>query len=364
MSFFVSSLESLALSVLLPLLFLNHRPSNATAEGQFALWSPPSVPTADLFFSPCTFPLIYPFGRRGAQPKKEKEQLAHKRQHFRQPSRTGWVENDSLCHINRHIPFICDLHRALIVTHRDALRLASVHRKHAAVLSDEASSSPNFVVLIVRQLAQPTSPLYVTRNSSEFGCLFRLPCETMNAETVQKFVRSTKVFMRLYASVLFNRWSQHRRASLGAAGLPQNGKKTFCRHPPMVLAIGLITNPRRITSVTLHTDNQRLLPFLVNAQFECTNMLLQGNPLIDVLSDLTNRAGHAIRDFNLTKGQPRRHIVPEWAWRLTVVAIGLVLFALVAEWMVVRRARSRKMRAIELGGIKAAIKKSKTHIIF
>uniref|UniRef100_A0A914GUD7 Secreted protein n=1 Tax=Globodera rostochiensis TaxID=31243 RepID=A0A914GUD7_GLORO len=321
MSFFVLFVESLALSVLLPLLFLHHRPSNATAEGQFALWSPPSVPTADLFFSPCTFPLIYPFGR-GAQPKKEEEQLAHKRQHLRHPSRTGRVENDSLCHIHRHIPFICDLHRALIVTHRDALRLASVHRQHAAVLSDEASTSPNFVVLIVRQLAQPTSPLYVTRNSSEFGCLFRLPCETMNAETVQKFVRSTKVFMRvcptsqrdLYASVLFNRWSQHRSASLGAAGLPQNGKKTFCRHPPMVLAIGLITNPRRITSVTLHTDNQRLLPFLVNVQFECTNMLLQGKPLIDVLSDLTNRAGHAIRDFYVTKG--------------------LVLFALVAEWMV------------------------------
>ncbi|KAL3097997.1 hypothetical protein niasHT_027542 [Heterodera trifolii] len=378
MSFFGSLF---VLLFLFPLLFLIRRSST---DGQFVLWNAPTLPTADIFFSPCTFPMVYPF-----------ESQTHRRKHIHSP-----LDNDSLCHVNSHLPFICDLHRALSASAEDVLRLARVHQKHAALLYDNALSSPIFVVLIVRQLSQPISTTSITRNSTEFGCLFRLPCGTMSAEMVQKFVRSTKVFMRvsgttkgqvggdnwqwhkkgsncppslpirhwhsplpiqLYAHVLLNRWSELRRRELGA-------------HCPMVLAIdpfafilvlleGLTTNPKRISSVTLHTDNPTLFPFLVNAQNECSNLLMQGNRLVDVLIDLTNRVGFAIRDFHSTKGKLRQHTVPNWAWIMAFVALSAALLALVTEWAVVRRVRTKKMRTIEFVGTKSVIK-SKTHIIF
>ncbi|KAL3104217.1 hypothetical protein niasHS_002244 [Heterodera schachtii] len=320
------------LSLLFPLLFLIRRSST---DGQFVLWNAPTLPTADIFFSPCTFPMVYPF-----------ESQTHRRKHIHSPS-----YNDSLCHVNAHLPFICDLHRALSASAEDLLRLARAHQKHAALLYDNALSSPIFVVLIVRQLAQPTSPISITRNSTEFGCLFRLPCGTMSAEMVQKFVRSTKVFMRLYAHVLLNRWSEHRRRELDPFAFI------------LVLLEGLTTNPKRISSVTLHTDNPTLFPLLVNAQNECSNLLMQGNRLVDVLIDLTNRVGFAIRDFHSTKGKLRQHAVPNWAWIMALVALSAALLALVTEWAVVRRVRTKKMRTIEFVGTKSVIK-SKTHIIF
>jgi len=124
--------------------------------------------------------------------------------------------------------------------------------------------------------------------------------------------------------------------------------------------------------------------FIANLQFETTNMLLQGKdcsptqsrdlrdrhqsknlpgiPIADVLKELLDQLGYALKEFHITKGRLRRYCIPPWAWKLGLASITLVFFSLVLEWVIVRRT-DRKMRGYELGKIKAAIK-GKTHMIF
>lgn len=92
-------------------------------------------------------------------------------------------------------------------------QLYKVYNSHKHVFRPPAGdpSPSSLVILVVRQLVQPASAQFVTRNSTEFGCLFdadadevedegdahRRRAEPMTAETVHKFIKTTKGFMRV-----------------------------------------------------------------------------------------------------------------------------------------------------------------------
>ncbi len=98
-----------------------------------------------------------------------------------------------------------------------------------------------------------------------------------------------------------------------------------------------------------------------NIQLETENAILQGIPLHLIVADLIDQIGHAVHEWRALGGAQRLHTVPPWAWQIAVVCFGLVCFAIIVEWYIVRRKLAVKR---SLSGIQLTAGRSKTHIMF
>ncbi|KAM3728555.1 Outer membrane protein assembly factor BamE [Dirofilaria immitis] len=254
-----------------------------------------AVQTSHLpFFSPCTFP----------SPLYEPIQ-------FR-----------LYCNLMPHLPFICDLHQQLSDSGSTVILEAFEKLKPLLVRND---SSLSLGILVVRQLAPPTSSSVVYNNKHEYGCLFEDECIHMNAEKIQQFVISARTFIKIYTSTLYNRWFLEDTVG----------------NQPNILAIiildGLVNDVRKLPYVKIYTDNLRLLPSMFNIQSECVNNILQGWPLHMVIADLINQLGHSLHEFCFLDGDIRLHVVPSWAIYIFILCVVLLFLAIFMEWYIVRR---------------------------
>uniref|UniRef100_A0A8R1TRQ9 Uncharacterized protein n=1 Tax=Onchocerca volvulus TaxID=6282 RepID=A0A8R1TRQ9_ONCVO len=252
----------------------------------------------------------------------------------------------SYCNLMPHLPFICDLHQQLSDSGSTVILEAFEKFKSVLVRND---SSLALGILVVRQLAPPTSSSIVYSNKHEYGCLFDDEYIHMNAEKIQQFVISARTFIKIYASILYKRWFL----------------EDTIYNQPNILAIiildGLVNDVRKLPYVKIYTDNFRLLSSMFNIQSECVNNILQGWPLHLVIADLIEQLGHSLREFCLLDGGFRSHIVPSWAIHIFIFCILLSFLAIFMEWYIVRR-KTRYKRAIT--GIQLHVNKSKAHIIF
>lgn len=120
----------------------------------------------------------------------------------------------------------------------------------------------------------------------------------------------------------------------------------------------------RTTTTDKHigfSDDHLLNPFITNIALESTNSIFQGVPLPEVLADLLDQLGYAFRDYHATKGRPRRHPIPLWAWIVSGVSVSLVVVALLVEWYIVRRKLASKR---SIPGLPTDAVRSKTHMMF
>uniref|UniRef100_A0A1I7VFK2 Cyclin N-terminal domain-containing protein n=1 Tax=Loa loa TaxID=7209 RepID=A0A1I7VFK2_LOALO len=245
-----------------------------------------------------------------------------------------------------HLPFICDLHQQLGDSASTVILEAFEKLRSVLVRND---SSFALGILVVRQLAPPTSSSVVYSNKYEYGCLFEDECVYMDAEKIQQFVISARTFIKIYASTLYKRWFLE--------------DTTY--NQPNILAIiildGLVNDVRKLPYVKIYTGDFRLLSSMFNIQSECVNNILQGWPLHMVIADLIEQLGHSLREFCLLNGDIRLHIVPSWAIQIFILCIVVSFLAIFVEWYIVRRKIPYKRSVTD---IRLQAGKSKAHIIF
>ncbi|KHN73523.1 hypothetical protein Tcan_11721 [Toxocara canis] len=270
------------------------------------------------FFTPCTFPSP-----------------------IHQP-----IQFHSLCTVFPRVPFLCDLHQQL--SHSGSAAITHAFNKHKAVFS--TNSSISLGIVIVRQLAPPPNVDVVYRNRNEYGCLFEDECTRMDVERVQKFVSSAKMFTKIYASTLYERWFAESHDNCNQANILA-----------LIILDGLVNDVRKLPYVKIHTGEARLLTVLSNIQMESTNAILQGWPLHMVVADLVEQLGYALREFYALNGGVRVHLIPPWAVQVFILCAVLVVVALLVEWYIVRRKLAVKR---SISGIQLNAAKSKTHLMF
>ncbi|VDK84241.1 unnamed protein product [Onchocerca ochengi] len=202
----------------------------------------------------------------------------------------------SYCNLMPHLPFICDLHQQLSDSGSTVILEAFEKFKSVLVRND---SSLALGILVVRQLAPPTSSSIVYSNKHEYGCLFDDEYIHMNAEKIQQFVISARTFIKIYASTLYKRWFL----------------EDTIYNQPNILAIiildGLVNDVRKLPYVKIYT----------------------GWPLHLVIADLIEQLGHSLREFCLLDGGFRSHIVPSWAIHIFIFCILLSFLAIFMEWI-------------------------------
>uniref|UniRef100_A0A0K0E3Q8 Unspecified product n=1 Tax=Strongyloides stercoralis TaxID=6248 RepID=A0A0K0E3Q8_STRER len=271
----------------------------------------------------------------------------------------------SQCVISPQISYICDLHKQL--SYSSIVEINEMYEKHKKVFNkissiDNKTISNSLAIVIVKQLLPPFSSKQVYSNHEEFGCLFQDECSyVMNAETIERFVNSYRVFTRIFASVLYKKWFP--KYDKTDERYENNNCYMADVTDVLVLVVldGMVGDNRKLPSVTIHTDNVMLAPFLSNIQLETTNAINQNWPLHQVISDLIDQLGLAIRSFYTTGGVLPRHGIPNWAYRLSLFCIIMVILALFIEWYIVRRKLAVKRNIIST---KIESIKSKTHIMF
>uniref|UniRef100_A0A914D000 Uncharacterized protein n=1 Tax=Acrobeloides nanus TaxID=290746 RepID=A0A914D000_9BILA len=256
------------------------------------------------------------------------------------------VEHRQVCNINRHLPFLCDLHGQLGRGHNGLYNAIQSYAKHKPVLQENGTNQIG--ILLVRQLASPITTSVLTPDNEEFGCIFQQPCAIMSPEKIDKFVNNFRTFTKIYTSALHMRWFPHEKCLRS-------------RVLALVVVDGLISDPRKLTTVVLYSDDARMNPFVSNIQLESTNAILQGVPLEEVIADLIDQIGYAYRDFYSNKGVPRTYSIPLWAWEIAGFSVSMVLLALLVEWVIVRR-KINVRRSI--AGLPISTIKSKTHMMF
>ncbi|KAE9555990.1 hypothetical protein FO519_000846 [Halicephalobus sp. NKZ332] len=248
------------------------------------------------------------------------------------------------CRPHKGLHFVCDVHRQLELS--DLPQISEAFKKHEVVFQDDGKDLIG--VALVKQLAQPISSSHIFPESEEFGCMFTTPCLSVTPDQLEKFTDNFKFFMKVYAAVLGRRWFEEKK----------------CPTPrilALVLTDGMVNDNRKLTTVVLDTDDSRLKPYISNIQLEITNLILQGASLGDVLKELLNQVGFAVREYHVTGGVPRRHTIPAWAFQLTGISVILVVIAMTVEWCIVRRKLlvNRSHSGMPSGGAR-----SKTHLIF
>ncbi|VDN06506.1 unnamed protein product [Thelazia callipaeda] len=269
------------------------------------------------FFSPCTFPSP-----------------------IHQP-----VQFRSYCNLMLRLPFICDLHQQ--ISSSGSTTILETFEKLKPIFVKNNSFSLG--ILVVRQLAPPISSSFVYNNKFEYGCLFEDHCIHMDVEKVQQFVSNAQSFIKIYTSVLYDRWFF---------------KSEDCNQLNILAIIildGLVNDVRKLPYVKIHASDLRLLSSVINIQSECVNNILQGWPLHVVIADLIEQLSYALRDFYLLNGDVRLHVVPTWAIQIFITCALLLLLAIFMEWYIVRR-RLASRRSMTTAQLHAG--KSKTHIIF
>jgi len=92
-------------------------------------------------------------------------------------------------------------------------------------------------------------------------------------------------------------------------------------------------------------------------------LILQGVSTSEAIAELVDQLGYAIREYHRTKGVPRRHPIPHWAWSLAATVTTLMITAFLLEWLIVKRKVTRKRLFVPMGRAVDGIK-SKTHMIF
>ncbi|PAV72729.1 hypothetical protein WR25_18712 [Diploscapter pachys] len=200
----------------------------------------------------------------------------------------------------------------------------------------------------VRQLEAPTSSSQIY-SSHGYSCLFNSDCVRISADVVSAILLNVRTYLRVYALKVFERW------------FPSED----CVSSPNVLALlvidGFINDVRKIPYVRIHSGSTKLNFALGNIQSEATNAIVQGWPMARVIADLVDDIGYALKELHELNGEVRDHSVPSWARRLFLVCAGLVAFALLVEWYIVRRKLGVQKSG---GGLKISTGRSKTHLMF
>uniref|UniRef100_A0A914UHC7 Uncharacterized protein n=1 Tax=Plectus sambesii TaxID=2011161 RepID=A0A914UHC7_9BILA len=277
------------------------------------------------FFTPCTFPTP--------------------RHHPR--------EYHSFCDGNTRLPYLCDLHQQ--IAHSYTKVIVDAYTKHNRWFM--VNSSLTLAVVLVRQLAPPVTEEEVYSNRLEYGCLFDKEddCVRIDHEKIGRFVRSSKVYARIYSSVLYDRFFDTDSAARNA----------HCLRPNVLILVatdGLINDARLYPLVHVHSGDPRLKDYFSNIQLETVTAILQGWPMHQVIADLLNQVGDTLADYHKTGGVRKKHFIPAWAIKIFAGCAALVAFALVIEWYVVRRKLAVKRSPSGAPGVPGA--KSKTHLMF
>ncbi|KAI6205419.1 hypothetical protein M3Y94_00790000 [Aphelenchoides besseyi] len=297
-------------------------------EAEKRIYSGDSTPYRTLpFYSPCTFPV--PSSGDGIQTR----------------------ENHRVCNVRKSMNFLCDLHFQL--AQQNVNPIVRAYDAHRSLF--EENGKPLLEIVLVKQLAAPSARHVneIDSDDIEFGCLFRTPSLYVSREIIQKLAHSSKTFTKVYTAALFQRWFS----------------KDECVRPKIMALVvldGILSDPRKLTSVNIYTDNPEFALLISNIQLEAANALLQGVPLVAALTDLVELLAYALRDFNssTTSTSPthwRGHKVPLWAWELASVSVVLVVVALFIEWYLVRRSVAVKR---SMPGLQVDAVRSKTHLIF
>uniref|UniRef100_A0A1I7YQJ9 Genome assembly, chromosome: II n=1 Tax=Steinernema glaseri TaxID=37863 RepID=A0A1I7YQJ9_9BILA len=250
------------------------------------------------------------------------------------------------CTLFPNLPFICDLHQQLSQSGSSVVLDAFLRHRDLFFVNN----SYTLGVVLVKSLQSPPSVDQVF-GRPEYQCLFDDNCLRMDAERVENFVQSVRTFTKVYVSVLYDRWF------VSDVARPQ------CQSPNILALIvldGLLNDPRKLSSVTLHSGEDRLTAMLLNIQQESTNAILQGWPLHQVIGDLVDQLGSKLRDFHRTGLAHKAHI-PRWAYHLGLGCLLLLLASVLAEWYIVRRKLAVKKSP---PGVKLTGARSKTHLMF
>uniref|UniRef100_A0A0N4ZE40 Uncharacterized protein n=1 Tax=Parastrongyloides trichosuri TaxID=131310 RepID=A0A0N4ZE40_PARTI len=268
------------------------------------------------------------------------------------------------CVVSPQIPYICDLHKQ--ISHSSVSEINDAYLKHENVFkkylsNDNKTSIISLGIIIVKQLLAPHTSKQVYNNHDEYGCLFQDDCSpVMDAETVERFVNSYRVFTRIFSSAVYKRWFPRNEKDFSSNGNDGCNMNNF-NILVLVVLDGMVGDNRKLPSVTIHTDNTMLSSFLSNIQLETTNAINQNWPLHQVIADLVDQIGFAMRSFYKSNGKPLIHEIPPWAYRLSIFCIVMVIIALFIEWYIVRRKLAVKRN---ITGTKIESIKSKTHIMF
>lgn len=252
-------------------------------------------------------------------------------------------EHQLTCTTISRLPFICDLHHQL--SHVKLAGIVSAYERYKPYFFHHNRTT--LAVLIVRQLEAPTSIASVYEESS-YSCLFENECNPVDSEVVLGFVNNVKIFIKVYAWKLYERWF---------------ALDDSCAQPNVLALMvldGLINDARKIPYVRIHTGEPRLRFPLSNIASEANNALIQGWPLQKAVEDMVDDIGHALKELHDLKGEARDHSVPRWARHAFLICFVLVVIALMVEWYIVRR----KLGVQKSGQIKIATGKSKTHLMF
>ncbi|KAF8382199.1 hypothetical protein PRIPAC_71341 [Pristionchus pacificus] len=247
-------------------------------------------------------------------------------------------------HGSSKLKFICDLNHQL-----QFVPLTEVEQHYDRFRSVfEYGNRSHVGIVLVRHLEQPSSAGSVYEDS-RYSCLFNEECARLDAEVIAGFSNNVKMFLKVYAWKLYDRWF---------------GNSDGCQTPHILVLIsvdGLVNDARKIPYVKIHSGDNRLRFPLNNIEIETANALVQNLPIQQVLKDLIVDLGIALKELHDLNGEPRDHSVPRWARHLGLLCVGLIAFALITEWYIVRRKLAVKKSA---SGIKIVSGKSKTHLMF
>ncbi|ETN69050.1 hypothetical protein NECAME_01160 [Necator americanus] len=258
-------------------------------------------------------------------------------------------EHRMTCTTISRLPFICDLHHQLSYANLAGIELAYERYKPYFYQNNRTTLAVLIVLKShsVRQLEAPTSAASVYEEQS-YACLFENECNRVDSEVVLGFVNNVKIFIKVYAWKVYERWF---------------ALDDSCTRPNVLALMvldGLINDARKIPYVRIHTGEPRLRFALGNIASEANNALVQGWPLQKAIEDMVDDIGHALRELHELKGEPRDHSVPRWARHAFLICFALVILALMVEWYIVRR----KLGVQKSGQIKISAGKSKTHLMF
>uniref|UniRef100_A0AC35TQA9 VWFA domain-containing protein n=1 Tax=Rhabditophanes sp. KR3021 TaxID=114890 RepID=A0AC35TQA9_9BILA len=270
----------------------------------------------------------------------------------------------SHCLIDPQVPYICDLHGQIF--HSQVSELSKAYTKHEKAFQIynpvNNTIAPAIGIVVVKQLAAPSTIKEVYSDQEGYGCMFDDECgPRMDKIKLERFVNSYKTYARTYAHIIHNRWFSRAMIRDNQQRCPDHSKDRFNNIFVLVVVDGLANDNRKIPSVIIHTENEELRGYLSNIQLETATAINQNMHIALVIVDLIDQLGKALRVWQATNGNPPQHFIPTWAKIVFAVCILTSLLLVFVEHYIVRRKLIGKRAS---PGVKMESGKSKTHIMF
>ncbi|KAI1716232.1 hypothetical protein DdX_07268 [Ditylenchus destructor] len=297
-------------------------------DGYVESYENPSTSIMPLF-SPCTFPI---------HPAAASQQIPNSEMQFSWQLDTE-LEFNNMCHTHQHrFGFICDLHNQLNP------------RQLYPISNSSLLGSTCLVIFCHREKSRIRMHFQTSMHANDHGNGGKICKEYKNIH--KGICRSDIQAVVPYRKSLYNTQDH----DFDCAGWDTNGhtKANIGEYLYREPTLHSVYYKYPVGNNELPTSRQQ-----INFRLKLLSFNL-GAPLGEVLADLIDQLGFALREYYKTGGRPRQHPIPRWALILTAVSCVVLILALAVEWLIVRKKLIR--RRTHFGVVADSIRK--THMMF